>query len=67
MTKNSLSTDIIAAAKKEFQKRRYNDTSVENIIEASGVSADEFLECFEDKEACCKKVLKSYEKEVKNT
>ena len=67
MTKKVISANIIDAAKKEFQKRGYNETSVEDIIEAAGISADEFLECFDDKEACCKKVLKVYEKEVKNT
>lgn len=67
MTKKSVSATIIKAAKEEFQKRKYNETSIDDIINSAGVTRSDFENCFATKDECCKKVLKSYEADLKST
>lgn len=65
MNKKATATTIVNAAKGEFQKRGYPSTTIDDIVEAAGVSKDEFNECFKSVEDCCLKVLKSYTQETK--
>lgn len=65
MNKKTNSTTIINAAKQEFQKRGYHNTSIEDIVRAANVSLEDFNDDMGSKEKCCLKVLKSYHAQVK--
>lgn len=65
MNKKTISTAIISAAKQEFQKNGYHNTSIEDITVAANISEDDFIDAIGSKEKCCLKVLKSYQTQVK--
>jgi AcrR family transcriptional regulator len=56
---------IIEAAKQEFQNNGYQNTTVEVLINSSGVSKNDFENAVGGKEECCLRVLRSYTQAVK--
>lgn len=66
MTKKTMAVNIIKAAKEQFQKNGYDKTHVDDIVRGAKITEDQFLENFKTKEQCCLKVLKSYEKLLKD-
>ncbi len=65
MNKKVTVTTIINAAKEEYQKRGYTDTTVKHIAAAAKVTETDIKDCVGSLEDCCLKVLKSYSQETK--